>query len=138
MGFLTPTQWVKLIGILLMLPLVQQGFRATGQDPRRAWTALILDIVGTCAAFFALMAAVLGIAFVLYRYGGFHKGAAMQVGFGAACLFVAVFQPRVIMYMDGPPPRDSWWQPERVALVVGVIGTILTVTGLLNLALIRI
>lgn len=133
MKLLTPLQWAKLIAILAMLPAVHFGFKATNQDPRRAWAALLGDIVVTIIAWIALSAAALGIAFLLYRHAGLRKGAALQVGVGAACLFLALFQPRVIMYFNEPPPRDSWWQPAQLAAVIGVVGGVLLIAGLLNL-----
>ena len=133
MRLLTLSQWGKLIAILAMLPAIQFGFRATNQDPRQAWVALVRSILTTFIAWTALVATVLGITFVLYRHAGLSKGAAFQVGVGGACLFVALFQPRVIMYFNEPPRRDSWWQPPQLAAVLGIVGVILLIAGALNL-----
>jgi len=133
MELLTPLEWGKLIAILALLPAVHFGFGATNQDPRRAWAALLRNIVVTFIAWIALCASVLGIAFLLYRHAGLRKGAALQVGVGAACLFVALYQPRAIMYLNEPRPRDSWWQPAQLAAVLGIVGGVLLIAGLLNL-----
>jgi len=133
MKLLTPLQWGKLIAILALLPAVHFGFKATNQDPRRAWAALLGNIVVTFVAWVTLAAAALGIAFLLFRHGGFLKGAALQVGVGAACLFVALVQPRVIMYFGEPPPQGSWLQPAQLAALLGILGGIMLIAGLLNL-----
>lgn len=123
----------QVIAILAMLPAVHFGFRATDQDPLRAWAALLGNIVVTFLAWIVMGAATLGIAFVLHRHAGLRKGDALQVGVGAACLFVAIFQPRAIMYFNEPTPRDSWWQPVQLAAVLAVVGGVLLIAGLLNL-----
>jgi hypothetical protein len=133
MKLLTPLQWSKLIAILALIPAVHFGFKATNQDPRRAWAALLGNVVFTVVAWLVLAAAALGMAFLLYRHGGFLKGAALQVGVGAACLFVALARPRVILYFGESPPQDSWLRPAQLAALLGVLGGIMLIAGLLNL-----
>jgi hypothetical protein len=133
MKLLTPLQWGKLVSILALLPAVHFGFKATNQDPRRAWAALLGSILVTFLAWVALAAAALGIAFLLYRHEGFLKGAALQVGVGVACLVVALVRPRAIMYFGGPPSHNSWLQPAQLAALLGIVGAIMLIAGLLNL-----
>jgi hypothetical protein len=130
---LEPRHWAKLIGILVMLPTINAAFKESDGGAARQWRRFGISLLRDMLVYASLMAAVLGITWVLYRDGGYQKGAAFQVGTGVAFLFVVSFRPASLWYPSGPPKPDAWLTPVRLGALLGVTGILLVVAGLLNL-----